>query len=75
MAVRLGHKERKEQGYVAPIAKRSCWGKGVANTCDPGTRSGGSGSMLSEGMYIPAGTPIVVTKVEGSRIIVAKLSE
>jgi membrane-bound serine protease (ClpP class) len=76
----LDTSERKEQGYVAPIAKRELLGKKgvVQTTLRPSgiiEVEGERFDALSEGMYIPAGTPIVVTKVEGSRIIVAKLSE
>ena len=76
----LDTSERKEQGYVAPIATRELLGKKgvVQTTLRPSgiiEVEGERFDALSEGMYIPAGTPIMVTKVEGSRIIVAKLSE
>jgi membrane-bound serine protease (ClpP class) len=76
----LDTSETKEKGYVAPIAKTELLGKkGVAQTALRPSGiievEGERFDALSEGMYIPAGAPIVVSKVEGSKIIVAKLSE
>ena len=71
--------ETKEEGYVAPVARTELLGKkGVSLTAlrPRGHRSGGERfDALSEGMYVPAEAPIIVTKVEGSKIIVAKLSD
>jgi membrane-bound serine protease (ClpP class) len=72
--------ETKEEGYVAPVARTELLGKkGVSLTAlrPAGVIEveGERFDALSEGMYVPAEAPIIVTKVEGSKIIVAKLSD
>ena len=74
----LRHSELPEEGYVATTSQVELLGReGVALTV---LRPSGSIQIdesridaISEGTYIPAGTPIRVVKVEGNRIVVRSI--
>jgi membrane-bound serine protease (ClpP class) len=76
----LRHSELPEEGYVAITPQAELLGReGVALTV---LRPSGSIQIddtridaISEGTYIPAGTPVRVVKVEGNRIVVRSIKK
>ncbi|WP_400164081.1 nodulation protein NfeD [Brevibacillus sp. TJ4] len=71
----LGDAQKNEQGYVAPKNQSDLVGKkGIALTPfrPSGTAKidGARVDAVSPGAFIAAGTPIVVTQVEGGRVVV-----
>lgn len=73
----LADEETANLGYVAPRDQRELAGKeGIAITAlrpsGAATIDGKRVDVVSEGSYIPAGEPLVVTGVEGVRVIVRR---
>ncbi|NLP18628.1 MAG: nodulation protein NfeD [Firmicutes bacterium] len=76
----LGDRLDKEHGYVAPRDLSSLTGKeGIALTplrpAGAAEIEGGRQDVISEGIFIPAGTKIKVIRVEGGRVLVHPIRE
>ncbi|HHY82616.1 MAG TPA: hypothetical protein GX505_08045 [Clostridiales bacterium] len=70
----------REEGYVSSSHTSDLIGlKGVAVTilrpAGTGDFQGRKLDVVTDGEFLPKGTPIVITKVEGFRIVVEKLEE
>jgi len=70
----------EEEGYVSTSNTNDLVGmKGVAATilrpAGGGDFAGRRLDVVTEGEFLPKGTPIIITKVEGFRIVVEKLEE
>lgn len=74
-AIVLTEEQKKEKGYVSSNDLNYLLGKkGIAHTdlrpSGTGIFDGSTFDVISEGEYIPKGTPIVIDKVKASKLIV-----
>ncbi|ACB84776.1 protein of unknown function DUF107 [Natranaerobius thermophilus JW/NM-WN-LF] len=75
----LNHSESKDQGYVGTnteyknLVGESGVTEGPLRPAGTAQISGERIDVISEGGYIPEGTPVQVSKVEGSRVIVKEI--
>ena len=76
----LPHEQASEEGYVSALARADLVGKNgvAASELRPaGTATIGSErvDVITEGEWMPAGTPLVVVKAEAMRLIVRRAAQ